>query len=370
MIPVAGLGWFLLGADHELDESREDPIPAYMAQRALLGPEHGVLVVRGSVADGLDYHVRRGDGTTIGEDEVLALRTEDATFVSDLTELLSRPTASSVAALADHGIEYVVMPAPADGTVAAGLDATGGLSAASAEDRATRAWQVERPLRAGRRVGSRVLAAHRPARPAGAGRPRHRGARGPVDREAAAMRTRFDPLLGLAVALPVLAVTSLALHDPVRPAQAERPPFEVTLDRATVVCPSAIGRQRGVVVLTPRTDREVRPARAAGPFVDIVEGAGAPGLLAGRFARPTAAADCGPPVPEQWYTGLEQPLATTRSSSSSTPTRDPRSPTSSSTGAPGSSTPPSCAASRCRARGASGSTSPRFCPAATSWPCR
>lgn len=118
------------------------------------------------------------------------------------------------------------------------------------------------------------------------------------------MRTRFDPLLGLAVALPVLAVTSLALHDPVRPAQAERPPFEVTLDRATVVCPSAIGRQRGVVVLTPRTDREVRPARAAGPFVDIVEGAGAPGLLAGRFARPTAAADCGPPVPEQWYTGL------------------------------------------------------------------
>ena len=48
--------------------------------------------------------------------------------------------------LADRGIEYVVLPAPADGSVAAALDATGGLVQASAEDRATRAWQVNRPL--------------------------------------------------------------------------------------------------------------------------------------------------------------------------------------------------------------------------------
>ncbi|UMG93184.1 hypothetical protein [Nocardioides sp. TF02-7] len=33
-----------------------------------------------------------------------------------------------------------MLPAPADGAVAARLDATGGLEPASAEDRATRAW--------------------------------------------------------------------------------------------------------------------------------------------------------------------------------------------------------------------------------------
>ncbi len=51
-----------------------------------------------------------------------------------------------MAALAGDGIEYVVLPTPADGNVAAGLDATGGLDQASAEDRSTRAWQVGRPV--------------------------------------------------------------------------------------------------------------------------------------------------------------------------------------------------------------------------------
>ncbi len=50
--------------------------------------------------------------------------------------------------LAEQGIEYVVLPAPADGDVASALDATGGLVQASAENRATRAWQVDRPLAA------------------------------------------------------------------------------------------------------------------------------------------------------------------------------------------------------------------------------
>ena len=39
-----------------------------------------------------------------------------------------------------------MLPSPADGDVASALDATGGLVQASAEDRSTRAWQVDRPL--------------------------------------------------------------------------------------------------------------------------------------------------------------------------------------------------------------------------------
>ena len=59
--------------------------------------------------------------------------------------LASRPAPAVVADLADRGIEYVVLPAPADPDVAASLDATSGLLQASA-DRGTRAWQVDQPL--------------------------------------------------------------------------------------------------------------------------------------------------------------------------------------------------------------------------------
>jgi hypothetical protein len=57
--------------------------------------------------------------------------------------------------LGGAGIEYVVLPAPADPDVAASLDATSGLEAASAEDRDTRAWQVDRPLSADELDGPR-----------------------------------------------------------------------------------------------------------------------------------------------------------------------------------------------------------------------
>jgi hypothetical protein len=51
-----------------------------------------------------------------------------------------------VADLAAAGIHYIVLPAPADGDVAAGLDATDGLVQASAESRSTRAWRVGVPV--------------------------------------------------------------------------------------------------------------------------------------------------------------------------------------------------------------------------------
>ena len=60
--------------------------------------------------------------------------------------LVSRPTTAVVSGLAERGIEYVVLRAPADGRVAATFDATAGLAQASAEDRETRAWQVEQEL--------------------------------------------------------------------------------------------------------------------------------------------------------------------------------------------------------------------------------
>lgn len=153
LVPLGGLVWWLLHPTQGLADDVDEVVPAYMAQASLQGDEHGVLVVRGSIEEGLDYRIRRGDGITLGEDEVLALADVDPRFRDDVGALASAPTPELVTALGERGIEHVVLPAPADGQIAAGLDATEGLDQASAEDRATRAWKVDRPLDAGRIEG-------------------------------------------------------------------------------------------------------------------------------------------------------------------------------------------------------------------------
>ncbi len=145
-VPVGGLGWSLVLAGDELVSDPVTDVPAYMVQSAMSGPERGVLVIRGSVQQGLTYAVLRDDGVGLGEDEVLALAAADPALDADVTELVSRPRPAVVQQLAGAGLEYVVMPAPADGSVAAGLDATDGLVQASAENRETRAWRVDEPL--------------------------------------------------------------------------------------------------------------------------------------------------------------------------------------------------------------------------------
>ena len=154
-VPVSGLVWFLATGDPELDERLDPDIPAYMVQSAELGPEHGILVVRGSVEEGLRYTVRREDGIRLGEDEIVAHSEPDERLDSVVRALVSRPSSGVVTALGEEGVEYVVLPSPADPDVSAALDATGGLVAASAEDRETRAWQVDRPLSAGSVDGPR-----------------------------------------------------------------------------------------------------------------------------------------------------------------------------------------------------------------------
>ncbi|MBI2244221.1 MAG: glycosyltransferase family 2 protein [Nocardioides sp.] len=145
-VPVGGLAWWLGGADPAIADGIETDIPVYMVQSSESGAAHGILVVRGSVEDGLTFTVRRGDGVTLGEDEILDLTGADTSFTAQVRELVSRPTPGVIDGIAQSGIEYVVLPSPADGDVAAVLDAAPGLVQASAEDRSTRAWQVGRPL--------------------------------------------------------------------------------------------------------------------------------------------------------------------------------------------------------------------------------
>ncbi|MFC6154464.1 glycosyltransferase family 2 protein [Nocardioides yefusunii] len=145
VVPVAGLGWWLV-APNSFGVDEVEVVPAYMAQSSLDGDEHGVLVLRGSVEDGLTYRVRRGDGVTVGEDEILGLADEDQRLTGVVQGLASAPVAEHVIELAGLGIEYVVMPGPVDGRVSGGLDAVDGLVQASAGDRNTRAWRVDHSL--------------------------------------------------------------------------------------------------------------------------------------------------------------------------------------------------------------------------------
>jgi GT2 family glycosyltransferase len=148
LVPTVGLGWFLVAGGADLNEPRYADVPVYMAQSALNGPEHGILIVRGSVESGLEYTVVREDGIRLGEDEIAGHTPVDPPFDRLVGELVGRPGPEAVARLAGSGIEYVVMPEPADTDVAAELDATPGLVVASAENRSTRAWQVDAGLSA------------------------------------------------------------------------------------------------------------------------------------------------------------------------------------------------------------------------------
>lgn len=146
--PVGGLLWWLGGGDNLLHRQGDPEVPAYMVQAANEGPGHGILMLRGSAEDGLSWRVHRGDGVTVGQDEVLALTGPDQQLDGDVAELISRPTPELVESMPDHGIDYLVMPAPADSQVAATLDAATGLTQASTADRSTRAWQFDTPASA------------------------------------------------------------------------------------------------------------------------------------------------------------------------------------------------------------------------------
>ena len=146
IIPAIGLGWFVLKGPGTLDNSENSGIPRFMTDEAEADNTHGVLVIRGDTEKGLTFTIRRGAGNTLGRSEIQYASQPDAAFTNDVRALVSRPTAGTVDRLAAAGISYIVLPAPVDGAVAAGLDATDGLGQAGTESLSTRTWHVETPV--------------------------------------------------------------------------------------------------------------------------------------------------------------------------------------------------------------------------------
>src|SRR3546814_14463175 len=98
-------------------------------------------MLHGDIESGFTWRVHREDGITLGEDEVLALTGPDETLDAQVSELLSAPTPQLTKQLPEQGLDYVVIPAPADGPVAATLDAATGLVQASSAAGRPRACQ-------------------------------------------------------------------------------------------------------------------------------------------------------------------------------------------------------------------------------------
>ena len=56
VVPLGGLAWWLGPAENTVADGIDTDIPVYMVQSSKQGPEHGILVVRGSVDDGPHLH--------------------------------------------------------------------------------------------------------------------------------------------------------------------------------------------------------------------------------------------------------------------------------------------------------------------------
>ena len=112
VVPVVGLGWFAVGGGNELPAEADNGVPVFMEQQAERGDQYGVLVLRGNVAQGLSYQVIRGDGPTVGEDEIEALTPADPKVHALLQDLVTAPSPSAVADLSARGIRYIVEPVP------------------------------------------------------------------------------------------------------------------------------------------------------------------------------------------------------------------------------------------------------------------
>lgn len=134
-----------------------------------------------------------------------------------------------------------------------------------------------------------------------------------------ALAARLGPLEMIAILVPLLTVAALALVRPIDDADRVRPPTDVPLTRATLVCPPALPGT-GTVALA-NADGATGDITTRIPAEDTVsldgtlrtgiqkalvaqaEGELAAGFLGVRYGD-ASAVSCASPRPEQWFTGV------------------------------------------------------------------
>jgi GT2 family glycosyltransferase len=142
--PIAGVVWWVAhGSGGPLDRAAASTVPTYMSDAAAADPLHGVLVVRGSHVGRFDYLLLRGPGLRLGDDTVLPPLPRERPLTRIVTDLVTGPRASDIAALARRGVGFVYAPPPADTDLVANMDSVSGVSSGSALRPGSRAWQLE-----------------------------------------------------------------------------------------------------------------------------------------------------------------------------------------------------------------------------------
>jgi GT2 family glycosyltransferase len=140
--PLCALAWWVVGAPvGDLTRGPASSLPAYMVDATQRDIQQRVLVVTGE-QDLAEYELVADDGLRLGDDSVLPEEPDDE-LTALVRVLLSQADASDVSRLADLGIEYVVLPQPADPAFVAALDSTVGLSRASTTERQLLGWQLD-----------------------------------------------------------------------------------------------------------------------------------------------------------------------------------------------------------------------------------
>ncbi|BBH16517.1 hypothetical protein Back2_08040 [Nocardioides baekrokdamisoli] len=140
VVPViVGLGWSALRAGDGLGTAPNAGVPDTLMDVGRAQPL-GVLVLRGSTTNGIAYTIVRPGGVTEGQQALLALTPERSDVTQLVRELITRPTAQTMPALAADGIGYVAQPPGSDPAVTTVLDAAYGLQRTSTGNPAFRAW--------------------------------------------------------------------------------------------------------------------------------------------------------------------------------------------------------------------------------------
>jgi GT2 family glycosyltransferase len=143
LAPVLGAGWWVLAQDPPL--LRRQPrlaLPSFMADEQVTAQAPRTLVLAGR-GPALSVHLSRGIGLYTGLEAVAPPPADGPALLAGLAaRLVTEPRAADVAALAEHGVGYVLASGTGADAVAA-LDGAPGLARAGAGELDATAWRLD-----------------------------------------------------------------------------------------------------------------------------------------------------------------------------------------------------------------------------------
>lgn len=139
--PVLGVAWWVAVAPRgDLVRATDDRLPAYIVDGLAGDEQYRVLVLTGT-AEQVDYDLVMDDGVRLGDDSVDPVL-GSAALDRLIADTLSEGQLDDTRRLAAFGIQYVMLPSPADADLVSALDGLPGMSRASTDPDQVVGWRV------------------------------------------------------------------------------------------------------------------------------------------------------------------------------------------------------------------------------------